>query len=97
MFIRSIDLVLDQWLDNEDADPELRMCITEYAHGRGSASMYDICIENDLDQSFIAMASEQDSIGWRRFMEGMVCSLFRHETNTSQLCRASCIKQIHTR
>jgi hypothetical protein len=53
------------------------MCITEYAHGRGSASMYDICIENDLDQSFISMAQEQDSIGWRRFMEGMVCSGMR--------------------
>jgi hypothetical protein len=75
-FISSIDL-LDQWLDNEDTDPELRMCITEYAHGRGSASMYDICIENDLDQSFISMAQEQDSIGWRRFMEGMVCSGMR--------------------
>jgi hypothetical protein len=30
MFIKSIDL-LDHWLDEVDTDPELRMCIIEYA------------------------------------------------------------------
>jgi len=35
--------------------------------------MHDICMENDLDQDFITMAHEQDVIGWRRFMGGMVC------------------------
>ena len=39
--------------------------------------MYDICRENSLDQTFTAMALEQDEIGWRRFMEGMVCSGMR--------------------
>ena len=39
--------------------------------------MYDICKENDLDQSFLSMALEQDLIGWRRFMEGMICSSMR--------------------
>ena len=75
-FSKSIDL-LDRWLDDEDTDPELRMCITEYAQGRGNSSMYDICRENDLDQSFLSMAIEQDLIGWRRFMEGMICSSMR--------------------
>jgi hypothetical protein len=75
-FIQSIDL-LDHWLDEEDTDPELRMCITEYAQGRGNSSMYDICKENDLDQSFLSMAREQDLIGWRRFTEGMICSGMR--------------------
>ena len=74
--VKSIDL-LDHWLDKEDTDPELRMCITEYAQDRGNCTMYDICKENDLDQAFISLAIEQDSIGWRRFMEGMVCSGMR--------------------
>jgi hypothetical protein len=39
--------------------------------------MHDICIENDLDDTFLAMAREQDLIGWRRFMEGMICSGMR--------------------
>jgi hypothetical protein len=75
-FIKSIDL-LDHWLDDKDTDPELRMCITEYAQGRGNSTMYDICRENDLDESFLAMAREQELIGWRRFMEGMICSSMR--------------------
>ena len=75
-FFKSIDL-LDHWLDEEDTDPELRMCITEYALGRGNTTMHDICIENDLDDTFLAMAREQDLIGWRRFMEGMICSGMR--------------------
>jgi hypothetical protein len=68
---------LDHWLDEEDTDPELRMCITEYALGRGNSTMHDICIENDLDETFLSMAREQDLIGWRRFMEGMICSGMR--------------------
>jgi len=35
--------------------------------------MHDICVEFDFDQEFFTMAHEQDVIGWRRFMEGMVC------------------------
>ena len=35
--------------------------------------MHDICVEYDFDQEFFTMAHKQDVIGWRRFMEGMVC------------------------
>jgi hypothetical protein len=39
--------------------------------------MEDICKENDYDDRYKAMARSQDSIGWRRFMEGMVCKEIR--------------------
>jgi hypothetical protein len=39
--------------------------------------MEEICTENDYDARYRIMARSQDSIGWRRFMEGMVCKEFR--------------------
>ena len=37
--------------------------------------MSDICQE--MDHSYCLMAQDQDTIGWRRFMEGMVCQQLR--------------------
>ncbi len=39
--------------------------------------MEEICTENDYDARYNTMARSQDSIGWRRFMEGMVCKEIR--------------------
>ena len=39
--------------------------------------MEGICIENDYDDRYKIMAQSQDSIGWQRFMEGMVCKEIR--------------------
>jgi hypothetical protein len=39
--------------------------------------MEEICMDNDYNESFRAMARVQDSIGWQRFMEGMVCKEIR--------------------
>ena len=39
--------------------------------------MEEICIENSYDERYKVMARAQDSIGWRRFMEGMVCKEIR--------------------
>ncbi len=47
----------------------------ELAHGRGRKTMGKIC--EGLDQRFIRMAKEQDSIGWWCFMEGMICKSMR--------------------
>jgi hypothetical protein len=68
---------MDQWLKQTTTDPDLRDCIYEYATGRGRLSMEEICKENDYDDRYKAMARSQDSIGWRRFMEGMVCKEIR--------------------
>ena len=65
----------EEWLTEADTDPDLLDCIMEYAHGRGERSMRVIC--EGLDSRFTSMAQEQDTIGWRRFMEGMICSKIR--------------------
>ncbi len=39
--------------------------------------MEEICIENNYDDRYNTMAQSQDSTGWRRFMEGMVCKEIR--------------------
>ena len=69
--------LLDQWMKNTKTDPDLRDCIFEYATGRGMITMEEICTENDCDARYETMARSQDSIGWRRFMEGMVCKEIR--------------------
>ncbi len=51
-------------------DPDLLDCIAEYAYARGGRSMTEIC--NGLDKIYLQMAREQDQIGWRQFMEGMI-------------------------
>jgi hypothetical protein len=64
-------------MKNTKTDPDLRDCIFEYATGRGMRTMEEICTENDCDARYDIMARSQDSIGWRRFMEGMVCKEIR--------------------
>ncbi len=65
----TIDL-LKEWLSEGDTDPDLLDCIAEYAYGRGRRTMVNIC--QGLGEDFQKMAWEQDAIGWRRFMEGMI-------------------------
>jgi hypothetical protein len=36
--------------------------------------MEDICIDIRYDEQYKTMARAQDTIGWRRFMEEMVCT-----------------------
>jgi hypothetical protein len=67
--LKSIDL-LEQWLEKVDTDPDLLECIVEFARGRGQVAMSDIC--RGRDSQYTKMAEEQDAIGWRIFMEGMV-------------------------
>ena len=71
----TLELVESQ-LERMDTDPDLLDCIMEYAHGRGGRTMEDICVS--LGTQFNNMAKAQDAIGWRRFMEGIVCREMRH-------------------
>ena len=50
--------------------PTIIQCVIQYARGRGYISMGDIC--GTMGQQFRDMAEEQDTIGWRQFMEGML-------------------------
>ena len=69
--------LLDQWMKKRTTDPSLRECIYEYATGRGGVTMEEICVNRGYDGRYLQMAKSQDSIGWRRFMEGMVCKGIR--------------------
>jgi hypothetical protein len=69
--------LLDQWMKTRATDTDLRECIFEYATGRGGITMEEICSNKGYDGRYQQMAKAQDSIGWRRFMEGMVCKEIR--------------------
>ncbi len=67
--LHTIDLVED-WLDKTETEPELQECLLEYARGRGGLTMEEICCGGAED--FRQLVKEQDDIGWRCFMEGMI-------------------------
>jgi hypothetical protein len=67
--MKSIDL-LSSWMVEVDTDTDLYECILEYAKGRGTITMSDIC--QGMDSWFRRMTRDQDEIYWQRFMEGMV-------------------------
>ncbi len=58
-----------------DTDPDLLDCIAEYAYARGGRTMVEIC--HGLGEIYLQMAQDQDKIGWRRFMEGMISTWMR--------------------
>jgi hypothetical protein len=68
--MKSIE-ILELWLIEVDTDPDLLSCIVEFANGQGGITMTEICW--DKAQHYRLMATDQDDIGWWRFMEGMVC------------------------
>jgi hypothetical protein len=67
--LHTIDFVED-WLDETEMEPELQECLLEYARGRGGLTMEEICCGRAED--FRQLGKEQDDIGWRCFMEGMI-------------------------
>ena len=67
--MKSINL-LSSWMMGVDMDPDLCECIVEYAKGRGTITMSEICW--NIDARIWQMARDQDKIGWQWFMEGMV-------------------------
>ena len=64
---------MDRCMKSEQTEPTLRECIYHYAMGRGSTTMTKICIKMGYGVKFRRMATSQDEIGRRRFMEGMIC------------------------
>ncbi len=71
MLHHTINMV-EAWLEEVDTDPYLLDCIAEYAYGHGGHTMVKIC--NGLGDQLQQMAWDQDAIGWRRFIEGMICT-----------------------
>ena len=67
--MKSVDLIAS-WMAEVNTDPDLQESIVDYAKGRGTLTMSKIC--QGRDARFRRMAADQDEIGWRRFMEGMI-------------------------
>ena len=59
-----------KWLNTQQAPRDLIYLIVMFIRGRGTDSMTDIC--HRLPPIYRSFAVAQDTIGWRRFMEGMV-------------------------
>jgi hypothetical protein len=70
----TIDL-MEVWLEEAEIKLDLLHCIAEYAHGWGECSMTDIC--KGLGPHFMQKARDQDAVGWRQFMESIVCKRMR--------------------
>ena len=66
---RSI-VLLEKWLKEVGTEPLLRRGLVKFARGRGATTMEEITM--GWDCGFREMALSQDTIGWRRFMEGMI-------------------------
>ena len=76
---------LERWLEEVDTETTLVHCLVAFAQGRGYTSMEEIC--RGMGERYCLMATAQDDIGWRRFMEGMVlkqlvCLYAKHQENT---------------
>ena len=88
--------LMDQWMKQNNTNLDLRDCTYKYATGRGRISMEAICIKNDYNDRYKIMARSQDLIGWRRFMEGMICKEIRaiqssYSSNTGLCCKGHVI------
>ena len=66
---KSIDL-LEEWCEDNDTDEDLQEVLIAYARGRGGRSVQEIISTRNV--SYVRLARSMDSIGWRRFMEGMI-------------------------
>jgi hypothetical protein len=81
-----VDL-MDDWLTEADTNPDLLDCIAEYAYSQGGRLMMEICY--GLGEEYQMMARDQDVIGWRPFMEGMICKRMQEIQRTYHIHKGS--------
>ena len=62
--------LLEQWLQAADTHPVLLDLLVGFARGRGSRSMWELTY--GMGDSWRRLARSQDTIGWRRYMEGLI-------------------------
>eukprot|EP00956_Cyclotella_meneghiniana_P010073 scaffold13929_cov79-Cyclotella_meneghiniana.AAC.3 len=63
---------LMEWMLDNNLPRDLVYLIIAFIQRRGEESMEDLCFQ--LPKEYLSYARAQDSIGWRRFMEGMVAT-----------------------
>ena len=74
MTIDLMEAIMEGWLREKGTDKillELETLI-EYAKGRGSVTMEEICRHKHKPEIYQLLATSQDKIGWRHFMKGMI-------------------------
>jgi hypothetical protein len=84
---------MEDWLTKAETNPDLLDCIAEYAYSRGGRSMTEICY--GLGEEYQEMARDQDIIGWRWFMEGMMCKRMQEIQRTYHIRKGSCVSPEH--
>jgi len=63
---------LERWMEkNDDTDPVLKYWLPKYIWGCGRVQF---CELGTMPARMIAIAVDQDAIGWRNFMEGQICT-----------------------
>jgi hypothetical protein len=79
--------LMEDWLTEAETDLDLLDCIAEYAYSRGGRSMKETCY--GLGEEYQEMARDQDVIGWRQFMEGMICKRMQEIQRTYHIREGS--------
>lgn len=75
----------DKWMKSVNTDPAIRECIYHFLMERGETKMIEVCDNMGYGVKYRKMAKTQDEIGWRRFLEGMICSEFQRIQHTYYL------------
>jgi hypothetical protein len=83
---QTVDL-MENWLAEADIDPNLLDCIAEYAYSRGGRSMTEICY--GFGEEYQEMARDQDAIGWKWFIGGMICKRMQEIQRTYHIHKGS--------
>ena len=65
---------LEDWLEEVGMDPDLTHCLVEFARGRGSMTIEEVC--RGLHPRLQCMAKSQDEIGWIEGIYGTATILF---------------------
>jgi hypothetical protein len=81
--------LMENWLMEADTESNLLDFIAEYAYSCGGRLMMKIC--NGLGEEYQEMARDQNAIGWRRFMEGMICKWMQEIQRTHHIHEGTCI------
>jgi hypothetical protein len=71
--VKTLQVTIDfvkEWLEEVDTDLMVVTCVVEYARGCVYITMREICCR--MGSQYQVMAEDQDTIGWRRFMEDML-------------------------
>jgi hypothetical protein len=72
--METLKYTLDQiegWMVEAVTEPNLLDCIADCTYDRRGHSMTEIC--RGLGPLYMQLAQDQDTTGWRCFMEEMIC------------------------